>query len=73
MPLRGTGHSQSVFDEAPYFTSLSQLDDWADKSVAKLYGVLPYVQRSKMAGNKASQQGKLLVNRIALSASRSIY
>jgi hypothetical protein len=42
MPLAGSSHSAAVKDEAPYFTSLEALDDWAEQGHAKLEGVAPY-------------------------------
>lgn len=59
MPLKGSDHSENAIDEDRYFTSLSELDAWADKSQKKLLGVLPYTRRSKAAARL--QQGKLLV------------
>lgn len=61
MPLVGVGHSLNlVGDEAPYFTSLEELDSWMDKPSRKLRSVLPYAPRSKIAS--PSQQGQLLVS-----------
>lgn len=61
MPLRGNGHSKLVGDDAPYFESLSELDDWAVTPSKKLDGVLPYTKRSE--GLSSDQQGKLLVSK----------
>lgn len=61
MPLKGSGHSQFVVDQDRYFTSLSELDSWAEKPGKQLLGVLPYAPRSKVAAGQL-QQGKLLVN-----------
>jgi hypothetical protein len=48
MPLVGAGHSLNlVGDEAPYFTSLDELDSWMDKPSRKLRSVLPYTPRSR--------------------------
>jgi mannosyl-glycoprotein endo-beta-N-acetylglucosaminidase len=42
MPLVGAGHSLNlVGDEAPYFTSLEELDSWMDKPSRKLRSVPP--------------------------------
>ncbi|KAH9853285.1 glycosyl hydrolase family 85-domain-containing protein [Lenzites betulinus] len=63
MPLRGTNHSPLVSDDAPYFRSLSDLDQWNAQSshVRKLDGVLPYVPRSTTEGSDVEFGGKLLV------------
>jgi hypothetical protein len=42
MPLAGSSHSAAVKDEAPYLTSLQDLDEWLEKGHAKLEGVAPY-------------------------------
>lgn len=61
MPLVGAGHSLNlVGDEAPYFTSLEELDSWMDKPSRKLRSVLPYTPRSKTTS--PLQQGQLLVS-----------
>jgi hypothetical protein len=66
MPLAGVGHSLNlVGDEAPYFTSLEELDSWMDKPSKKLRSVLPYTPRSKVVSTP--EQGQLLV-RICLGA-----
>jgi hypothetical protein len=60
MPLVGAGHSLNlVGDEAPYFTSLEELDSWMDKPSRKLRSVLPYTPRSRTAS--LPQHGQLLV------------
>ncbi|CCM04954.1 uncharacterized protein FIBRA_07151 [Fibroporia radiculosa] len=59
MPLRGSGHSNAVLDDAPYFTSLAELDVWASKPSAKLTSVIPYHSRSQDLS--ADGQGRLLV------------
>ncbi|GJE99447.1 glycoside hydrolase family 85 protein [Phanerochaete sordida] len=60
MPLRGTNHSPLAGDEAPYFTTLQALDDWASTPKAKLTGCVPYTPRSDLQGT-SGQRGKLLV------------
>ncbi|EIN04359.1 hypothetical protein PUNSTDRAFT_55625 [Punctularia strigosozonata HHB-11173 SS5] len=60
MPLLGTDHSILVKDEAPFFRSLAELDDWASKPSPKLGAVLPYTPRRPVPGPQA-HQGKLLV------------
>ena len=63
MPIRGTNHSALISDDAPFFRSLSDLDDWAATPARKLEGVLPYVPRSDAEGvSHAATRGKLLVN-----------
>lgn len=60
MPLRGTGHGKLVGDEAPYFKSLAELDQWASLPHAKLMAVLEYQARPQLA-ESLNQRGKLLV------------
>jgi hypothetical protein len=43
MPLRGSGHSDRC---DPYFESLSQLDDWANRRTRRLLGTVPHASRS---------------------------
>ena len=63
MPLVGTGHSLNlVGDEAPFFTSLEELDSWMEKPSKKLRSVLPYTSRSR--SENPPKQGQLLVRRI---------
>ena len=60
MPLVGTGHSLNlVGDEAPYFTSLEELDCWMDKPSEQLQSVLPYTARRRT--ENGPKQGQLLV------------
>ncbi|KAI0755992.1 glycosyl hydrolase family 85-domain-containing protein [Irpex lacteus] len=64
MPLRGENHGSAVGDEAPFFTSLAALDDWAATAnfARPLSGVLPYTPRSNFHGNgETNRAGKLLV------------
>ncbi|RPD70370.1 hypothetical protein L226DRAFT_230881 [Lentinus tigrinus ALCF2SS1-7] len=62
MPIRGSNHSALIADEAPYFRSLADLDDWAATPTKKLEGVLPYVPRSEAEGVSGSAtRGKLLM------------
>jgi len=64
MPLVGAGHSLNlVGDEAPYFTSLEELDSWMDKPSRKLQSVLRYTPRSRIVS--PPQQGQLLVRPIS--------
>jgi hypothetical protein len=63
MPLVGTGHSLNlVGDEAPYFTSLEELDSWMDKPSKQLRSVVPYTPRSRT--ENPQKQGQLLVGPI---------
>ena len=60
MPLVGKGHSLDlVGDEAPYFTSLEELDAWMDKPSKRLRSVLPYTPRSTTGSTPT--RGRLLV------------
>ncbi|KDQ49805.1 glycoside hydrolase family 85 protein [Jaapia argillacea MUCL 33604] len=64
MPLFGSGHSTLVSDEAPYFESLRDLDDWTIRSNTasrRLTGVLPYHPRSRVEVTTSESTGKLLV------------
>ncbi|KAF7984889.1 hypothetical protein HWV62_10885 [Athelia sp. TMB] len=62
MPLRGSGHSKSVGDEAPYFETLADLDAWAATPSKKLGGVLDFQQsQSRDQTESERYQGKLLV------------
>ena len=65
MPLRGVGHSKLVENPAPYFTTLAELDEWADQPRAKLTGLLEYRPRARVEGT-ADGRGRLLVNRTYL-------
>ena len=66
MPLVGVDHSLNlVGDEAPYFTSLEELDSWMDKPSKELRSVLPYTPRSRTAS--APKQGRLLVRPVEIS------
>jgi len=62
MPLAGNAKSRvdTPLDplDAPYFTTLKQLDDWAAKPRKKLDGILEYTHRLQRA---PSDKGKLLV------------
>jgi hypothetical protein len=49
---------QVVPEDAPYFSSLSELDSWAARAPRKLTGVLTYHARR---GIYSDNQGKLLV------------
>ncbi|KAG1776081.1 glycoside hydrolase family 85 protein [Suillus placidus] len=60
MPLRGTGHGKLVGDEAPYFESLAELDQWASLPHEKLTAVLEYQARPQFS-ELLNQRGKLLV------------
>ena len=72
MPIRGANHSALVSDEAPFFRSLSDLDDWAASPHKKLDGVLPYVTRTNTQGvADAATRGKLLVR--SQTASDGLY
>jgi hypothetical protein len=57
MPLAGSTHSALSKDDAPYFTTLTELDEWADTHPSKLEGVVPYPE----GVDSSSQQGRLLV------------
>jgi hypothetical protein len=59
MPLAGSTHTSLGNDDAPYFTSLTDLDAWMDKPSAKLEGVVPYLRPEDEA--PVAQQGRLLV------------
>lgn len=61
MPLRGENFGSSVYDEAPYFETLSALDKWADKGRKELDGILPYYPRKAVDGIITGNKGKLLV------------
>lgn len=64
MPLRGTGHSKSVGDEAPYFESLADLDSWASAPSKKLGGVLGFQSKGHSRDLLDSDhRGQLLVQR----------
>lgn len=68
MPLRGTGHSKLVGDEAPYFESLADLDVWAATPSKKLGGVLNFQSRGPSRDLLDSEHhGNLLVYRLSLS------
>ncbi|KAI0078448.1 hypothetical protein K474DRAFT_1706499 [Panus rudis PR-1116 ss-1] len=60
MPLRGSQHTALVSDEAPYFETLSSLDDWADTQSTALDGVVQYRSR-RHTGMFSRARGKLLV------------
>ncbi|KAI0915545.1 hypothetical protein AcV5_003735 [Taiwanofungus camphoratus] len=60
MPLRGATHSKAVRDDAPYFESLADLDEWASKPSAKLSGVMEYRPRRPVKGVDSETRGKLL-------------
>jgi mannosyl-glycoprotein endo-beta-N-acetylglucosaminidase len=64
MPLRGTGHSKLVGDDAPYFESLAELDAWAATPSKKLSGVLRFQASRQIDGLDSEHQGKLLVNEL---------
>ncbi|KIP07565.1 glycoside hydrolase family 85 protein [Phlebiopsis gigantea 11061_1 CR5-6] len=59
MPLRGAAHSPLAGDEAPFFRSLADLDEWASKPTAKLTGCLPFKPRPSVS-DTANHRGKLL-------------
>ncbi|KAG2361265.1 glycoside hydrolase family 85 protein [Suillus spraguei] len=59
MPLRGTGHGKLVGDEAPYFESLAELDQWASLPHEKLIAVMEYQARPQFA-ELLNRRGKLL-------------
>ena len=61
MPLRGTGHSSKVQQDAPYFKTLEELDLWAATPSKKLSGVLGYKSPRKVDGFESDHRGKLLV------------
>ncbi|KAI0689105.1 glycosyl hydrolase family 85-domain-containing protein [Cytidiella melzeri] len=63
MPLRGKDHSSAVGDDAPFFRSLGELDDWAATAnfTKPLAGVLPYTPRSDAESDNSVGRGKLLV------------
>lgn len=63
MPLQGTGHGKLVGDEAPYFESLAELDQWASRPHEKLMAVLEYHARPQCAESSSNNRGKLLVNK----------
>jgi len=72
MPLAGTGHSLNlVGDEAPYFTSLEELDSWMDKQSRKLRSVLPYTPRSRTVS--PPEKGKLLVRLTNITLERQVW
>ncbi|KAI0751806.1 glycosyl hydrolase family 85-domain-containing protein [Daedaleopsis nitida] len=60
MPLRGAQHSCLVSDDAPFFRSLAELDEWATNPVPKLEGVLSFTPRSGGETENAINRGKLL-------------
>jgi mannosyl-glycoprotein endo-beta-N-acetylglucosaminidase len=60
MPIVGINHSIAVKEEAPFFKSLAELDEWSAKPHPKLDGVLPYTPRSAGAASE-QHHGKLLV------------
>lgn len=63
MPLVGIDHSlELIGDEAPYFTSLEELDSWMDTPSKQLRSVLPYTPRPKT--ENPLNQGQLLVRLI---------
>ncbi|RPD55088.1 hypothetical protein L227DRAFT_313082 [Lentinus tigrinus ALCF2SS1-6] len=73
MPIRGSNHSALIADEAPYFRSLADLDDWAATPTKKLEGVLPYVPRSEAEGVSGSAtRGKLCAMTIRFFADSRI-
>jgi len=61
MPLQGTGHGKFVGDEAPYFESLAELDQWASRPHEKLMAVLEYQARPQ--AESSNDKGKLLVKK----------
>ncbi|CAL1702973.1 unnamed protein product [Somion occarium] len=61
MPLRGSNHSPLVSDEAPYFKTLADLDEWMDKGRPRLNAILPYHPRNPVNGVVSGSKGKLLV------------
>ncbi|TBU57855.1 hypothetical protein BD310DRAFT_515924 [Dichomitus squalens] len=65
MPIRGANHSPFVSDDAPFFRSLADLDQWAaspSSAIHKHYGVLPFTPRSDVEGvSNRVTRGKLLV------------
>lgn len=74
MPIRGTNHSSLVLEDAPYFKSLADLDQWAGKSQSarKLYGVLPFTPRNITEGvSDSGVGGKLLVSTYLVIISQS--
>jgi len=62
MPLRGTGHSKLVGNDAPYFESLAELDAWAAMPAKKLTGVLGFQASRPIEGLESEHRGKLLVS-----------
>lgn len=62
MPLIGTGHSNLVLDDAPYFRSLPEFDAWADRMPPTLNGIVRYYQRPSITGVTTEGRGKLLVS-----------
>lgn len=65
MPLVGVDHSLNLIgDEAPYFTSLEELDSWMDKPCKELRSVLPFTPRSRTVS--APKQGRLLVRPVEI-------
>lgn len=62
MPLRGTGHSKFVGNDAPYFESLAELDAWASTPSKKLSGVLGFQASRQIDGLELGNRGKLMVN-----------
>ncbi|TCD66207.1 hypothetical protein EIP91_001654 [Steccherinum ochraceum] len=60
MPLNGTNHSKLVLDDAPFFKTLAEFDEWADRMPQELSGVLPYRAR-RQSSPGSSSQGKLLL------------
>lgn len=68
MPLRGSNHSPRVQDEAPFFDTLAELDDWASKPARRLNGIVDYhPRRPEVEGLSENRHGKLLVISIVLS------
>lgn len=61
MPIRGAHHSPLIGDEAPYFKTLQELDEWASTPTVKLTGCLPYRPRSDLH-ILSENRGKLLVS-----------
>jgi mannosyl-glycoprotein endo-beta-N-acetylglucosaminidase len=62
MPIIGTGHSNRVNVEAPYFQSLQDLDKWAARPQTLLQGIIPYKTRPQAIDPSVERHGKLLVS-----------
>lgn len=63
MPLRGNEHTAHVNDTNLYFTSLAELDDWADAPSEKRTGILAYKRRLASSDVTATvSKGTLLVS-----------